>query len=246
MPPRSCTGEHSAFSRTRLGRCTAPATSCAGTRGDGSTGPGRSRTDGPVRVSRPEATLSTEGRSSSEPARSVPSCSVTIDASDGGFVATQDVFSAEELARLRGFPEINRTELVRYLTLTGADEAFVRQFRTGRNVLGVAVQLCMLPWLGSVPDEVAGAPASVAGRLSRRLGIAMVGCAGTASGSRPAAATPAAPPPPAVRSTRRARPSRPRPGLNLVRFVSSAYARMTSGCSASPIQAREGDYRGVP
>lgn len=152
MPPRSCTGEHSAFSRTRLGRCTAPATSCAGTRGDGSTGPGRSRTDGPVRVSRPEA-LSAEGRSSSEPARSVPSCSVTIDASDGGFVATQDVFSAEELARLRGFPEINRTELVRYLTLTGADEAFVRQFRTGRNVLGVAVQLCMLPWLGSVPDE---------------------------------------------------------------------------------------------
>jgi TnpA family transposase len=57
-------------------------------------------------------------------------------------VATQDVFSAEELARLRGFPEINRAELIRYFTLTGADEAFVRQFRTVRNVLGVAVQLC--------------------------------------------------------------------------------------------------------
>ncbi|MFG1869659.1 Tn3 family transposase [Micromonospora arborensis] len=88
-------------------------------------------------------------------------------------MATQDVFSAEELARLRGFPEINRAELIRYFTLTGADEAFVRQFRTGRNVLGVAVQLCTLPWLGFVPDEVAEAPAAVVGRLSQRLGVAM-------------------------------------------------------------------------
>ncbi len=88
-------------------------------------------------------------------------------------MATQDVFSAEDLARLRGFPEINRAELIRYFTLTGADEAFVRQFRTGRNVLGVAVQLCTLPWLGFVPNEVAAAPAAVVGRLSQRLGIAM-------------------------------------------------------------------------
>ncbi|MER6757067.1 hypothetical protein AB0I85_30200 [Micromonospora echinofusca] len=36
------------------------------------------------------------------------------------------------------------------VSLTGADEAFVRQSRTGRNVLGVAVQLCTLPWLGFV------------------------------------------------------------------------------------------------
>lgn len=89
------------------------------------------------------------------------------------FVATQDVFSAEELARLRGVPEINRAELIRYFTLTGADEAFVRQFRTARNVLGVAVQLCTLPWLGFVPDEVALAPDAAVGRLSQRLGIAM-------------------------------------------------------------------------
>ncbi|MBC8989600.1 Tn3 family transposase [Micromonospora chalcea] len=88
-------------------------------------------------------------------------------------MATQDVFSAEDLERLRGFPEINRAELIRYFTLTGADEAFVRQFRTGRNVLGVAVQLCTLPWLGFVPDDVAAAPAAVVGRLSQRLRIAM-------------------------------------------------------------------------
>ncbi|WP_410676120.1 DUF4158 domain-containing protein [Amycolatopsis sp. cmx-4-68] len=76
-------------------------------------------------------------------------------------MATQDVFSAEELARLRGFPEINRAELIRYFTLTGADEAFVRQFRTGRLMLGVVVQLCSLPWLGFVPDEPGAAPTAV-------------------------------------------------------------------------------------
>nr|WP_232433866.1 DUF4158 domain-containing protein [Salinispora arenicola] len=59
--------------------------------------------------------------------------------SGGGFVATQDVFSEEELVQLRGFPEIGRTDLIRHFTLTSADEAFLRRFRTGRNVLGAAV-----------------------------------------------------------------------------------------------------------
>ena len=88
-------------------------------------------------------------------------------------MATRDVFSEEELARLRGFPELGRAELIRHFTLTGADEAFLRKFRTGRNVLGVAVQLCTLPWLGFVPDEVSAAPAAAVGRLSQRLGVAM-------------------------------------------------------------------------
>jgi hypothetical protein len=88
-------------------------------------------------------------------------------------VATRDVFSEEELAGLRGFPELGRVELIRHFTLTSADEAFLRKFRTGRNVLGVAVQLCTLPWLGFVPDGVPVAPAAAVGRLSQRLGIAM-------------------------------------------------------------------------
>jgi TnpA family transposase len=41
-----------------------------------------------------------------------------------------------------------------------------------RNVLGASVQLCTLPWLGFVPDEVAGAPSAVVERLAARLGIA--------------------------------------------------------------------------
>ena len=86
-------------------------------------------------------------------------------------MATRDVFSDEELAQLRGFPEINRAELIRHFTLTGSDEAFVRRFRGQGNTLGAAVQLCVLPWLGFVPDEVRSAPAAAVVRLSERLGI---------------------------------------------------------------------------
>jgi hypothetical protein len=39
-------------------------------------------------------------------------------------VATR-VFSKEELAQLRGCPEITRAELIRFFTLTAADRAFV-------------------------------------------------------------------------------------------------------------------------
>ena len=86
-------------------------------------------------------------------------------------MATRDVFSAGELARLRGFPEITRAELIRYFTLTGPDEVFLRKFHGRGNVLGASVQLCSLPWLGFVPDEVTAAPAPAVGRLAGRLGI---------------------------------------------------------------------------
>ena len=86
-------------------------------------------------------------------------------------MATRDVFSQEELAQLRGFPEPARAELVRYFTLAPGDEAFVRKFRGPGMVLGAAVQLCTLPWLGFVPDDVAAAPAAAVARLSDRLGI---------------------------------------------------------------------------
>ena len=86
-------------------------------------------------------------------------------------VATRDVFSAGELARLRGFPEITRAELIRYFTLTGPDVAFLRKFHSRVNVLGAGMQLCSLPWLGFVPDEVTAAPAAAVGRLAERLDI---------------------------------------------------------------------------
>jgi hypothetical protein len=86
-------------------------------------------------------------------------------------VATRDVFSDAELAQLRGFPEITWAELIRYFTLTDADEAFVRKFRGQGNTLGAAVQLCALPWLGFVPDEVRSAPAAAVARLAERLQV---------------------------------------------------------------------------
>ena len=86
-------------------------------------------------------------------------------------MATRDVFSEDELAQLRGFPEPGRAELIRFFTLAPADEAFLRKFRGRGKVLGAAVQLCTLPWLGFVPDDVTAAPAAAVARLSDRLGI---------------------------------------------------------------------------
>jgi hypothetical protein len=67
---------------------------------------------------------------------------------EGRWTATRDVFCEEELAQLRGFPEAGRGDLIRYVTLTTAEETFVRKFRGQGNVLGAAVLLCTLPWLG--------------------------------------------------------------------------------------------------
>ncbi|MFC9636459.1 DUF4158 domain-containing protein [Streptomyces mirabilis] len=81
------------------------------------------------------------------------------------------VFSDEELEALRSFPAIGKDELIRYFTLTSADEAFLRKFLRPQTVLGAAVQLCTLPWLGFVPDEVPLAPPAAVGRLARQLGL---------------------------------------------------------------------------
>ncbi|WAX79575.1 Tn3 family transposase [Streptomyces sp. KMM 9044] len=81
------------------------------------------------------------------------------------------VFSDEELEGLRSFPAIGKDELIRYFTLTPADEAFLRKFLRPQTVLGAAVQLCTLPWLGFVPDEVPSAPPAAVGRLARQLGL---------------------------------------------------------------------------
>ncbi|MFC5724919.1 DUF4158 domain-containing protein [Streptomyces gamaensis] len=82
------------------------------------------------------------------------------------------VFSDEELEGLRSSPAIGRDELICYFTLTPADGAFLRKFRRPVNVLGAAVQLSALPWLGCVPDDVPAAPPAVVGRLARQLGLA--------------------------------------------------------------------------
>jgi hypothetical protein len=83
------------------------------------------------------------------------------------------LFSDDQLEQLRSFPDIGRDDLIRFFMLTPADVAFVDPGR-GRGPadrLGLAVQLCTLPWLGFVPDEVSLAPPVAVARLAERLGV---------------------------------------------------------------------------
>jgi Domain of unknown function (DUF4158) len=83
------------------------------------------------------------------------------------------VFADQELEALRRFPEIGHEDLFRFFTLTPADVAFVDPGggRGPADRLGLAVTLCTLPWLGFVPDEVAGAPQAAVARLAGQLGL---------------------------------------------------------------------------
>src|ERR1700737_4041807 len=84
------------------------------------------------------------------------------------------MFSEAELERLRRFPrEVSQEELVRFFTLTPADLGFIQAHRGTGDRLGLAVQLCTLPWLGFVPDDVASAPPAAVARLAERLQVPM-------------------------------------------------------------------------
>jgi hypothetical protein len=81
------------------------------------------------------------------------------------------MFTAEQLEQLQSFPEISREELIKHFTLTPADLAFVDLGR-GRgpgDKLGLAVQPATLPWLGSVPDDVASVPPAAVARMAEQL-----------------------------------------------------------------------------
>jgi hypothetical protein len=87
------------------------------------------------------------------------------------------MFSDEQLEQLRSFPDIGRDDLIRFFTLTTGDVAFVDPGRGQgpADRLGLAVQLCTLPWLGFVPDEVRSAPPVAVARLAERLAW-ILGC----------------------------------------------------------------------
>ncbi|MEV0682142.1 DUF4158 domain-containing protein [Actinosynnema sp. NPDC050436] len=76
------------------------------------------------------------------------------------------------MGRLRSWPqELGRDELIRFFTLGSDDVAWVDATTRGAgNRLGLAVQLCALPWLGFVPDDVAAVPAAAVSRVAVRLG----------------------------------------------------------------------------
>lgn len=82
-------------------------------------------------------------------------------------------FSDAQVEQLRGFPGISDDELLRYFTLTVDDVVFIAPGR-GRDAsqrLGLAVQLCTLPWLGFVPSDVSAAPPVAVARLATSLAV---------------------------------------------------------------------------
>jgi hypothetical protein len=69
-------------------------------------------------------------------------------------VGDSQFFSDEQMERLRSYPDIGREELIRFFTLTRKDLGFVDSLGHGGGPaarLGLAVQLCTLPWLGVRP-----------------------------------------------------------------------------------------------
>jgi hypothetical protein len=81
-----------------------------------------------------------------------------------------------ELAQLSGFPaEIADEDLVTYFTLVDADRRWpLDEHRGGGNQLGLGVQLCTLPWLGFVPNDLAAAPSPAVPPIGARTCAAPV------------------------------------------------------------------------
>jgi len=80
--------------------------------------------------------------------------------------------SDTELARLNSWPaDIAEHDAVTFFTLTDDDRAWLAGFQRDDNRLGVAVQLCTVPWLGWVPEQLTGCPAGALARVVSGLGI---------------------------------------------------------------------------
>ena len=81
--------------------------------------------------------------------------------------------SDAELARLSSWPdEIAEHDLVTFFTLTSDEVAWLGGNVRVENRLGATVQLCTLPWLGWVPDDLTGCPSAAVSRLGGQLGLA--------------------------------------------------------------------------
>ena len=79
------------------------------------------------------------------------------------------------MERLRSYPDIGREELIRFFTLTRKDLGFVDNLERGGGRgpaarLGLAVQLCTLPWLGFVPDDLWSMPQAAVLQLAKSAG----------------------------------------------------------------------------
>jgi len=79
--------------------------------------------------------------------------------------------SDAELARLSGWPhDVADDDLVTFFTLTSDDLGWLGSNVRVENRLGAAIQLCTLPRLGWIPDDLSGCPAAAVDRATHRLG----------------------------------------------------------------------------
>jgi hypothetical protein len=74
--------------------------------------------------------------------------------------------------RLSSWPEVADEDAVTYFTLSADDLSWLAGFNRQHKRLGVAVQLSTLPWLGWIPDDLAGCPPIALDRLAQALVIA--------------------------------------------------------------------------
>ncbi|WP_184759022.1 DUF4158 domain-containing protein [Streptosporangium album] len=94
------------------------------------------------------------------------------------------------MERLRSYPDIGREELIRFFTLTRKDLGFIDNLSRGGGRgsaarLGLAVQLCTLPWLGFVPDDIWSVPQAAVQRLANQLAVFREPWSRTGGGRRP-------------------------------------------------------------
>ncbi|MDQ1032796.1 hypothetical protein QF035_010378 [Streptomyces umbrinus] len=78
------------------------------------------------------------------------------------------VFSEKKLEAVRSFPSIGKEELIRYLALTSADEAFLRKFLFPQTALGPRCSCAHSPGWGSSPTRY---PARGGGGAARLRGV---------------------------------------------------------------------------
>ncbi len=85
-----------------------------------------------------------------------------------------------ELAQLTGYPSVIAAEdLTTFFRLDSQDRRWVLEDHRGPGKqLGLALQLCTLPWLGFVPDDLTAAPAAAVGRLADQLAVDPAALAG--------------------------------------------------------------------
>jgi hypothetical protein len=83
------------------------------------------------------------------------------------------VLTDAELAQLTGYPRaVGAQDLTTFFRLDEQARRWVfTSHRGAANQLGLALQLCTLPWLGFVPDDLTGAPADAVARLAGQLNL---------------------------------------------------------------------------